>query len=194
MSSYAFPSQSRKKIYLNRSDANSFWALESQLLEIKNLSLLEATVEKIFAAPPEKISFNVKLELAKLHYTTTAALEWAYGNFPALELEYIIIRQRPSLDSALQLAQNENLSWQLLRYILLDQTVHKDVKELIVLNLNDKVLSPEVAANILKLRQASGITVSTAVKHARKFYEFDNAIPDEWIERSMNDGEINELR
>ena len=194
MSSYALPSQPRKQIYLNRSETNFFWVLETQLLEIKNLRLFESTIARIFAAPLEKVSFNVKLELAKLHYTCAAALEWGYRHFPELELEYLISHQKPSLDNALQLARNENLSWSLLRYVLLDQTVHKTVKEVIVLNLADKILSPEVAANILKLRQTSGITVSTAVKHVRKFYEFDNAIPDEWIEHSMNDGKINELR
>jgi len=185
----ALPSPFGKQLQLNKADTETFWILQEILLEIETIPSLESAMNAIIASPDDVISFEVKLALAMCHGTSGSVAEWSYRNFREDELRYLVGCRFLSGKRGYQIAHNKNLTWAFLREILLNFDQLVSSRELIVEHLDRSIITEEMAVGILEIRKQSGISVSVAVKPARELYNFDDSIPDEWVERSIVGGD-----
>lgn len=177
---------------LNDDELGTYWTLFGTLQEIKVARYVEKELDHIFTTSDDEVNDNVKVALALSFYTYNAIAEFAFRNFPVMELWEFISRRGINIADAYQIAHNKNITWDFLHKILVSREPYPEVKDALILHLEPCLVTKEIASGIMEVREQANISLRIATIHARIAYELDDSIPDEWVERMFMQGEAND--
>ena len=59
------------------------------------------------------------------------------------------------------------------------------IANIFVKNLNESIITKGFVKAMMLQRKEAGISLNIAARHARKIYDFDESVPNEWIERAF---------
>jgi len=145
------------------------------------LPMKEATevIDSVLDNP--NLSIAVKTYLAYNGRYVRRASTWCFEHLEGNSLyDFYMGHLEPSESLIISFASNENLNWDTVVAAL--TPLEREAAELFFEHLNNKTFK-EFSILLFKDRRFLQVPLPTVANKARKVYDIDNSVPDEWIEK-----------
>jgi len=144
-----------------------------------------ARAKEVFKS--DEYSFELKKTLAMKLFRIDPINTWSFRNIDGNPLHLLSMVGSYTVAARKQAVLNENFTWETVKHMMLVNTqLSIEQKNEFIRDLNDTVVTRDFITELMKIRATAGLDLGIVAARARKLFNLDESIPDEWVEKMLS--------
>jgi hypothetical protein len=150
----------------------------------RNVAAQNRITNAIFKS--EDYSMEMKIALSYRFFRLPTVTAWSFKHLSGRPLRSLTQVEPMNKITVMYAVLNENFTWDIVHHMLTqNKAIKVDVKNTFVAELTDKVATREFIAQVMSIRKEANLDLAIIAGRARKAYDLDESVPDEWVERML---------